>query len=83
MPVVALGVGARAVGHRLGGGEGQVAGAECDHVVLNGGRRAGVTRHRQADCAFAAAFFCFLNSRTFCSEVGSTTSATERYPSSA
>ncbi len=28
--------------------------------------------------AFAAAFFCFLKSRTFCSDSGSTTSATER-----
>jgi hypothetical protein len=36
-----------------------------------------------ASAAFAARFFSCLNSRTFCSEAGSTTSATERYPSSA
>ncbi len=30
------------------------------------------------EAAFAAAFFAFLKSRTFCSEAGSTTSATER-----
>ena len=40
-------------------------------------RTAGVST-RQAEAALAAAFFCFLKSRTFCSEAGSTTSATER-----
>ena len=32
----------------------------------------------QAEPAFAAAFFSFLKSRTFCSYAPSTTSATER-----
>ena len=39
-----------------------------------GGARDGA----QAGGAFAAAFFCALNSRTFCSDSASTTSATER-----
>lgn len=36
-----------------------------------------------AAAAFAAAFFSFLKSRTFCRLAGSTTSATDRCPSKA
>ena len=38
---------------------------------------------RQASDPRAAAFFAFLKSRTFCSDSASTTSATDRWPSSA
>ena len=54
-------------------------GSGRDPPAAVGGATATAARAaRQPAEAFAAAFFCALNSLTFCSDPGSTTSATDR-----